>query len=79
MDLSGFLLSAAIEKDHALTFNLLSELAGTLEENNVESIGTVVQSVSRTAQQLPDMLGWMRVLKKVFWWGLLAITVAGLA
>ena len=39
----------------------------------------MVQSVSRTAQQLPDMLGWMRMLKKVFWWGLVAITVAGLA
>lgn len=36
-----------MEKEHSLTFNLLAQLAGALEEHGVENVGTSVQSMEK--------------------------------
>lgn len=52
--LSGAHLSAAMEKEHSLTFNLPSQLAGTMEGHGVGDNGTLVTASKRTGQ-IPEL------------------------
>lgn len=47
LDLPGELLSAAIEKEHSLTFSLLNQLAGTMEEHGISHVLSFAQSVEK--------------------------------
>ena len=62
VDLSGSLLTAGLEREHSWQFHLLSELAGSLDENGVSSVGEVVESVAR-AGKVPAIVVWLRALK----------------
>lgn len=45
IDASGALLSAAMEREHFPTFNLLAQLAGTMQQQGVDNVGPLVQTV----------------------------------
>ncbi len=64
VDMSGGLLSAAMDKEHSLTFSLLAQLSGTMEEHGVEDVGRIVQSVEKTGQ-IPEIFARLRILKLV--------------
>lgn len=56
------LSSAAIEMEHSLTFSLLSQLAGIMEEHGTSDLGTVIQSVGQAAL-IPELFTGYRLLK----------------
>lgn len=62
IDLSGALLNAAMEKEHSLTFNLRSQLEGTMKEHGVGDIGTLVTALKQTGQ-IPELFSRFRLLK----------------
>ena len=47
IDFSGSLLSAAMEKEHAFTFNLMTQLAVTMDQHGIQNVGSLVESVSK--------------------------------
>ncbi|XP_055351568.1 uncharacterized protein LOC129597891 isoform X2 [Paramacrobiotus metropolitanus] len=51
VDLSGALLEAAAEKEHAMTFQLLGQLAGAMEHNGVENVESFVQNVQHVVDR----------------------------
>ena len=55
-------MTAGLEKEHSWQFHLLSELAGSLDENGVSSIGEVVESAAR-AGKVPAIVTWLRAIK----------------
>jgi hypothetical protein len=62
VDLSGTLFTAGLEREHSFQFHLLSELAGSLNENGVSSIGEIVESAER-AGKVPALVAWIRAIK----------------
>ncbi|XP_055343594.1 uncharacterized protein LOC129591802 isoform X2 [Paramacrobiotus metropolitanus] len=65
VDLSGALLEAAAEKEHAMTFQLLGQLAGAMEHNGVENVESFVQNVQQSAS-VPDLMSKIRWFKTMF-------------
>ena len=65
-----------MEKEHSLAFNLLAELYGTMEEQAVPSVNSIVQSATRTAKALPEVISFMSKLKYCLWL-LAGITIVG--
>lgn len=50
VDLSGALRYAAMEKEHSMASNLLSQLAGTLEAQGVDDIGDLASAAKQVGQ-----------------------------
>lgn len=64
IDASGALLTAAMEREHSLTFNLLAQLAGTMEQHGMDNVGPLVQTVEQVAQ-IPELFSRIRLFKIV--------------
>lgn len=63
-DLSGTLLTAAMEKEHSLTFSLLSQLAGTMEDHGVNDVGSIVETVNQI-RDVPSLFGKLKMIQVV--------------
>lgn len=51
----GALLSAAMKKEHSLTFSPLSPVAGTMEDHDIGDVSALAQSVELIAQ-IPNVI-----------------------
>lgn len=53
MDLSRTSLAAPMKREHTLAYNLLTQLAGALEDHGVKNVGSLLESVAKIGN-VPD-------------------------
>jgi hypothetical protein len=75
VDLSGVLLSAAMEKEYTLTFKLLAQLSRTVEQHGVNDLGTLFEAVEKVGQLL-EIFTLIRAIKAILGVGFCGRTIS---